>query len=62
MLALWHDREVSTISVTPLTGAIMSGRRLGRLLGSLLLFVALAGVAVVDSGMTDLRLADLIWM
>ncbi|WP_255461894.1 MULTISPECIES: hypothetical protein [unclassified Micromonospora] len=40
----------------------MSGRRLGRLLGSLLLFVALAGVAVVDSGMTDLRLADLIWM
>ncbi|MCW3843925.1 hypothetical protein ONA70_27895 [Micromonospora yasonensis] len=62
MLALWHDREVFTILVTPLTGAIMSGRRLGRLFGSLLLFAALAGVAVVDSGLTELHPMDVIWM
>lgn len=39
----------------------MSGRRLGRLLGSLLLFSAMAAVAVADSGLAY-HLSDYVWM
>ncbi|SBT51631.1 hypothetical protein [Micromonospora narathiwatensis] len=40
----------------------MSGRRLGRLFGSLLLFSAMAGVALANGGVADLRLLDFVWV
>jgi hypothetical protein len=40
----------------------MSGRRLGRLFGSLLLVAALAAVVVLNPGVTELHLTDVIWM
>ncbi|MBB5116375.1 hypothetical protein FHU28_006214 [Micromonospora echinospora] len=42
----------------------MSGRRLGRLFGSLLLVSAALGVSVVSakSGLGDLRLLDYVWV
>lgn len=39
----------------------MSGRRLGRLYGSLLFLVALAGVAFADPALGDLHLSDFVW-
>ncbi|WP_431876679.1 hypothetical protein [Micromonospora marina] len=63
--AVWHDRGTSTLSEILSTGAIMSGRRLGRLLGSLLVLAALVGGSVggVDLGGINggIQTLDIVW-
>ncbi|MET8062258.1 hypothetical protein [Micromonospora sp. NPDC005313] len=65
MRAVWHDRGTSTLSEILSTGAIMSGRRLGRLLGSLLVLAALMGGGVggvdFDGINGGLQTLDIIW-
>ncbi|MET7467575.1 hypothetical protein ACFYON_06455 [Micromonospora sp. NPDC005686] len=62
---MWHDRGTSTLSEILSTGAIMSGRRLGRLLGSLLVLAALMGGGVggvdFDGINGGLQTLDIIW-
>ncbi len=43
------------------TGAIMSGRTLGRLLGSLLVLAAIAGAFGILPGTSSAQLADIVW-